>query len=102
MVAIETRYHGPTNYKGSRISVRRMDDEKRPERRFYSYPHELNSDDGHKWAANQWLREKGWNDKAWIGGGTSRGWVFVVDDHTYSPIIAREIRNDGSIIEKES
>jgi len=54
--AIETRYHGPTNYKGSRISARTPGGA----RLFTSYPHEFSGIDCHAAAAEKLARQLNW------------------------------------------
>ncbi len=74
MQAIITRYAGPTNTKGGRIIASNPDGK----RHVISYPHELNSEQAHRKAA-EGLRDKmSWKGEL-IGGGLRRGyaWVFV-------------------------
>jgi len=54
--AIETRYHGPTNNKGSRISARTPGGA----RLFISYPHEFSGIDCHAEAAEKLARQLEW------------------------------------------
>ena len=78
MQAIQTKYHGPTNTRGSRISA------KAEGVRGISipYPHELNTTDAHAKAANElankynWLEDGGWT---LVGGGLpdQSGMAFV-------------------------
>lgn len=53
--AIVTKYHGPTNYKGSRISARAD-----AGRVIVSYDHALNIDENHKAAAQALAERYGW------------------------------------------
>lgn len=89
-VAIVTKYHGPTNYRGSRITAsvpqRIADrDRDRPENPLHQpshwrltipYPYELNSEDGHRRAAEA-LRDR----LEWTGtlaaGALADGYAFV-------------------------
>ena len=89
MVAIETRYHGPGNVRGSRVSVRRMDDDKRPDRIYVSWDHALNPEENHRAAALVWLRKHDWLDAygAWIGGHTQHGMVFVNEGRERSEVL---------------
>lgn len=84
--AIETRYHGPTDYKGARISARLTDWTDRKFRPiFISYPHELSGRDCHLLAARA-LIEK-WDATRAEGkfrplhiiasSGADRGYVFM-------------------------
>lgn len=77
MQAIRTKYHGPTNTRGSRIVAKCEAGQLS-----MPYRHELNGDENHK-AACDLLREKlGWNTpySAPMVGGYFNGayyWVFV-------------------------
>lgn len=75
MKAIVTKYHGPTNTRGSRISAQDSDGN----RISIPYPHELNGDDCHALAAAALCRKMGWPGEL-IGGGTRTGCVFVFAD----------------------
>ena len=80
--AIITRYHGPTDTLGARISARMMD--ARPV--FIPYSYELNERDAHELAARalmareRWLMAvTGWAE-GWqmaVGGMPDGGYVFV-------------------------
>ena len=76
MKAIRTRYHGPTNTRGARISATTED----RNRCSIPYPHELNRDEAHALAARTLCKKYNWNDKM-IGGGLGNDmvWVFVHD-----------------------
>lgn len=65
--AIETRYYGATNYKGSRIKA--WCDAKT---RWFSYDHGLDLSDNHKWAAEQLAEELGWAGE-WCMGALPNG-----------------------------
>jgi len=75
--AIQTKYHGPTNTKGSRISATSASGIKV----FIGYPHELSGVDCHAKAAEALARKLGWTAEAfeahWVAGGTKDGYVFV-------------------------
>ncbi len=74
MKAIETRYHGPTNFKGSRINARAND----VSTIFLSYDSALNSDDMYRFAAYALRDKMGWKGEL-IGGSikNSMVWVFM-------------------------
>lgn len=79
MQAIETKYHGPTNTKGSRISARCE-----AKRIYVGYDHSLDIDDNHKAAAKALRDAMGWNTDNYgkmYGGHTKDGmaWVFAFD-----------------------
>ena len=50
---IETAFHGPTNYRGSRISAVCKRDSDRTFRTFFDYRHEVNGDQNHQLAAEK-------------------------------------------------
>jgi len=85
MKAIETKYYGPTNTRGSRIVASDSDGN----RVSIPYPHELSGEACH-WKAADTLRVKmGWAGKM-IGGGTKAGYCFVfVTDADGQPMEAR-------------
>lgn len=77
MQAIVTKYHGPTNTKGARISAR-CDAGSIS----ISYPHELSGQDVHAAAAMALVRKLGWSTDAygdWVGGAlpNQAGYVFT-------------------------
>jgi hypothetical protein len=57
--AIITKYHGPTNTKGGRISA-----EAAAGKIYMPYAHELDIEDNHKAAALQLIRKVGWGRHA--------------------------------------
>lgn len=77
--AIVTKYHGPTNYRGSRISAKAE-----AGRVSLPYDHALDAGDNHKKAAQAladrygWTVEKGY--PALVGGALpgNAGYVFVM------------------------
>lgn len=73
MQAITTKYHGPTNYRGSRITARCQ-----ARRLTVSWDHSLNSEQNHRAAAMALVKALGW-EGTWVGGGLpdGRGNVFV-------------------------
>jgi hypothetical protein len=74
--AIVTKFHGPTNVRGSRVSARAE-----AGKITLSWDHALNSDQNHITAAEALVEKLGWSGH-WVGGsipGTS-GYVFVQDD----------------------
>ena len=78
MQAIRTRYHGPTNTRGSRISA-----QCEAGRIYVSYDHALNGDENRKVAART-LRDKlGWNTSYYspmFGGEFDGDTYFVFAD----------------------
>ena len=65
MQAIQTKYHGPTDVKGSRISATCA-----AGRVVVDYDHALNNDQNHKRAAAALLRKLGWVGRANVSSGT--------------------------------
>lgn len=73
MKTITTKYHGPTNTRGSRISASDGDN-----RLSISYPYELNHDQAHMKAARQLCEKLNWKGTL-QGGSTKDGmvWCFI-------------------------
>lgn len=71
--AIETKFHGPTNSRGSRVSAKAS-----AGRVTLSWNHALNSEDNHRAAARALAEKFKWKGE-WVGGGMAndRGYVFV-------------------------
>ena len=70
--AILTRYHGPTNYRGTRISA-----DYAGGRIYVSYEYELDISENHANAARTLIDKLGW-DGEWVGGTIPSGdmvWV---------------------------
>lgn len=77
---VETRYHKPTNTKGSKISVAFVGSRKG--RKSYGYRHALNSTENHLAAAVEWLQQlssqNGAPSYALVAkASTSKGFVFT-------------------------
>src|SRR5688500_14633275 len=74
MTAIATKYHGPTDTCGSRISATAEGGL----RATISYPHEYDSDGAHNEAALALIDKMGWGG-TWVGGGApdGKGNVYV-------------------------
>jgi hypothetical protein len=98
-VAIVTKYHGPTNYRGSRITASvpsriadcdpdrvnwradahaRRQDMDRPGywRLTIPYPHELDSEQAHRRAAEMLRDRLGWTGELYAGG-LADGYAFT-------------------------
>jgi len=71
--AIETKYHGPTNTRGARISATTASGVHKT----FPYRHELNAEDNHTEACRLLTIHLAWNDRQWFGGATKSGYVFV-------------------------
>ncbi len=74
MKSIRTKYHGPTNTKGSRISASDEDGNHIS----ISYPYELSGEDVHRKAAVALCEKMGWKGRL-VGGSLRDGYVFVWD-----------------------
>lgn len=74
MKAIRTRYVGPTNTRGARIIASDGDRNSIS----ISYPHSLNSDEGHELAAYLLMEKMQWTNRI-IGGGFQRDmyWTMI-------------------------
>jgi hypothetical protein len=72
MKAIETRYFGPSNVKGSRIKAFDCDNNSVT----IGYPHELSGEDCHRKAAEALCAKMKWTGEL-VGGSTKKGYVFV-------------------------
>lgn len=73
--AITTKYHGPTNTKGARISATTESGI----RITIGYPYELSGEACHRKAAEALCAKMGWNRRL-VAGATKRGYVFVMLD----------------------
>lgn len=73
MIAIVTRYHGPTNFRGARYSARadgRV--------AYVSIDHGLDEEAKHRRAAEKLCGEAGWDADRFFGGSMgSSGWAWV-------------------------
>jgi hypothetical protein len=70
--AITTKYHGPTDTRGARISATSESGIKV----FIPYPHELRSEEGHIKAMRALCSKLKWVGK-YVGGAVKNGYVFV-------------------------
>lgn len=75
MKAIKTRYHGPGNVRGSRISAQDLDGNKV----IIPYDHAESGEAGHAKAALALCAKMGWNGEL-VAGASKRGYVFVFID----------------------
>jgi hypothetical protein len=69
--AIITKYHGPGNIRGARISAFDCDN-----RIYISYPHELDSEAAHRAAAQALCDKLKW-PWTFVTGGLKNGYVHV-------------------------
>ena len=74
MKAITTKYHGPTNTRGSRVSASDSDGN----RVSIPYDHALDSEEIHRKAAVALCARMKWpGADAMVGGSVKNGYVFV-------------------------
>lgn len=79
--AITTRYHGPTNHRGTRVSARAQ-----VGRRFYPWDYSRNPEENHRKAAELFATEWGWltlegRPPRTLAGGAMHdgtGYTFVI------------------------
>ena len=82
-MAIETKFLGPTNFRGSRIKAQAMDSWSNGKRESVTvgYNYALNSEDNHLEAAKKLLPKisrPAFSDYHLEAGATERGYVFVI------------------------
>lgn len=80
---VKTTFHGPTNYRGARVSAERMDPKPstgKRERITIHWDHALDSSGNHEAAARALLTRFGWAAEHTLvgGGGWDRGSIFFV------------------------
>lgn len=75
MIAIETRYIGPTDRRGSRVAATTANGH----RMVIAYDPSRSQQDAHRKAAECLAREMGWTGKL-VCGSTKAGYVFVFVD----------------------
>ena len=86
MKAIVTKYHGPTNFKGSRITASDEDGNKVT----ISYPHELSGEAVHRKAAQTLCDKMNWPGEL-VGGSLKNGYVFVFTERKADVITVLEM-----------
>lgn len=78
MVAIQTKWIGPTDTKGSRIKAFTCNDHSIT----VGYASSLSSEEAHKGAAMALCNKMGWSKENWfaglLGGGIKNGYSFVI------------------------
>jgi hypothetical protein len=75
MEAIETKFHGPTDTRGSRISATWMETGGRV---YASYDHALDAMGNHEVAAKALLVKAGRGDRKLSPGATKTGYVWIL------------------------
>lgn len=92
MKAIRTKYHGPTNTRGSRITASDEDGNKVT----IPYPHELSGEEVHRKAALALCRKMNWTGQI-EGGGLKDGYAFVFTSSSPAPLIHQVEMSEGDI-----
>lgn len=81
MLAIETKYHGATNFRGARVSARVM--ERFARKVTIGWDDALGTDDNHISAARALILKLGWTAANgygnWIAGSCESGYVLTCD-----------------------
>lgn len=85
MQTIETKYHGASNVRGSRISATASGCKARV---VLSYDHALNGEENHKAAARALMGKLDWRG-VYVGGHTKTGMVFVNTDVRFEYSVER-------------
>jgi hypothetical protein len=78
MVAILTKYLGPTNFRGARVKAY-------TETKLsvtVHWDHALNPEENHRVAAMALVAKMCWTGR-WVGGATEQGYAFVCIGRTY-------------------
>ncbi len=83
MKAIITKFLGPTNTRGSRITARDSDGN----RTTVGYRHEISGDENHDAAAVALCRKMGWKGNL-VGGSTKDGRAYVFVGDSTVPLVA--------------
>lgn len=83
-VAVRARYLGPTNYRGSRIKVTRMDARAGDKSLTVPWDHALNISENYAAAIRAYLDMMGWDGTWAMGGG---------DDYV-AVMVSREVETD--------
>ena len=83
--AVRARFLGPTNYRGSRIKVTRMDARTGDKTMFVPWDHALNIGENYAAAIRAYLDMMGW-EGTWVVGGGTDGYVAVM--------VSREVKTD--------
>lgn len=77
MIAIQTKFHGPTNYKGARLSAEPMTwSAGRKPRVTVNYDYAVSADTNHDNAARALISKLGWYG-TWNSGSGPRGYVYT-------------------------
>lgn len=84
-VAVRARYLGPTNYRGSRVKVTRMDARAGDKSLTVSWDYALGIEGNYAAAIRAYLEMMGWEGTWAVGGGTD-GYVAVM--------VSREVETD--------
>lgn len=83
-VAVRAKYLGPTNYRGSRVKVQRMDHRAGDKSLTIGWDHALNSDGNYAAAIRAYLEMMGWEGTWVVGGGR---------DESVAVMVSREVES---------
>jgi hypothetical protein len=89
--SIQTKYIGPTNTRGSRVSATSASGH----RIVIGWDYALDTDENHKAAAAALARKLGW-DGGWHAGATPSGCVFVLADGDMFAVAPQRERAGGA------
>ena len=76
MTAIETRFIGPTNHRGSRYKAIALDTKQTIT---VTADDTLSCADNHAAVAKALIKRQGWNYAQWVVGASDRGYIFVCE-----------------------
>lgn len=98
---ITTKYHGPTDRRGSRISARLVGEwpgQSKPTCVFLPWDHALSSCANHEKVARYLVELRCWHDLPVVSAVTKTGWCFTVIDRTDEEVTliqeARQVLDD--------
>lgn len=93
MVAILTKYIGPTNHRGSRVKAY-TDQGRHSTSVTISWDDALNPDQNHRMAALTLAEKMAWVGQ-WVCGGTEKGYAFICVERSYGDGFT--VRSDGKV-----
>lgn len=96
---ITTKYHGPTDRRGSRISARLVGEwHNVPTSVFLPWDHALSSQSNHEKVATYLAGLNGWDELPLVSAVTKTGWCFTVIDRSDDEVTflqeARQVLDD--------
>lgn len=97
MKAITTKYHGPTNFKGSRVSA----SAEGGHRLYVSWDDALDSSENHKQAAMALAKRLNWAGQ-WFEGWTGDASVWVCADDSVAQFTVNRPRAEGIVHDRSA